>query len=77
MTKKLINAEEAIAQGLVKEAKFRHSFDDEPHGAERYWEGRWRDEKAENEKLRAVLKCVQKHYATMGDVLSVLKDDKL
>jgi hypothetical protein len=24
-------------------------------GAERYWEGRWRDEKAENERLRVVL----------------------
>jgi hypothetical protein len=26
------------------------------YGAHRYWEGRWRDEKAENDKLRAVLK---------------------
>lgn len=58
-------ADEAIEKGWIK-----------PVGAERYWEARWRDEKAENEKLRAVLKCVQKHYATMGDVLSVLKEDE-
>jgi hypothetical protein len=25
-------------------------------GAERYWEGRWRDEKNENEKIREALK---------------------
>lgn len=25
-------------------------------GEQRYWEGRWRDEKAENERLRAALK---------------------
>jgi hypothetical protein len=27
-------------------------------GAERYWEGRWRDEKAENERLRAALETI-------------------
>jgi rubrerythrin len=29
-------------------------------GEQRYWEGRWRDEKAENEKLRAEIERLQK-----------------
>jgi len=32
----------------------RCSFPYEPGAAERYWEARWRDEKAENDRLRAV-----------------------
>ena len=29
-------------------------------GNQRYWEGRWRDEKAENERLRAALRQIAK-----------------
>jgi hypothetical protein len=31
-------------------------------GANRYWEGRWRDEKTENERLLAALKAIIKSY---------------
>jgi uncharacterized protein (DUF2236 family) len=30
----------------------------EPSAAERYWEARWRDEKAENDRLRNGLKAI-------------------
>ncbi len=50
-------------------------------GEQRYWEGRWRDEKAENERLRAALKdCadelegyVEHHYAKTKDYPSELR----
>jgi hypothetical protein len=31
--------------------------------ANRYWEGRWRDEKAENERLRALLTAMDEQVA--------------
>jgi hypothetical protein len=31
-------------------------------GANRYWEGRWRDEKADNERLAAALEEISREY---------------
>jgi len=43
----------------------RCSFPYTPGAAERYWEARWRDEKAENERLQSALRAVQLHDTCM------------
>lgn len=35
-------------------------------GEQRYWEGRWRDEKAENERLRAALDDIRTELTRPG-----------
>lgn len=35
-------------------------------GEQRYWDGRWRDEKAENEKLRAALRSAREDINDYG-----------
>jgi hypothetical protein len=56
------DGQDGLSSGYV-EALMREAADENKRlsellrgtGANRYWEGRWRDEKAENEKLRTLL----------------------
>jgi hypothetical protein len=66
------NPENHADQWLVAEAYFAANFVElgsSPTGAERYWEGRWRAEKAENDSLRAVLEDVLGRIRVMQKLL--------
>jgi hypothetical protein len=46
-------------------------------GSERYWEARWRDEKAENERLRAAVKFYEDNDAALVNTLRAQRDELL
>jgi hypothetical protein len=47
-------------------------------GANRYWEGRWRDAEAENDRLRSLLRMAWSHVISEGDdTLSTMIRDTL
>ena len=52
---RLLNAADRIAELEAENRRLNDCFNE--HGG-RYWEARWRDEAAENEKLKAALKPI-------------------